>query len=345
MAQVLSPGAVPDELLPPKEEEWQQNLNVRMICRDCREDPPNLREDHASGDLICGDCGLVLEQRAIDTSSEWRTFSNDDQGSDDPSRVGDGPNALLNGAQLNTGIAFGDGNLRSKELHRAQNKTSHDKSNKSLLQAYKQIGALCDGWQLPNAVSDTAKHLFKDAEESRLFKGKSTEVMIAGCVFLACRRNNVPRSFREVMDLTKVSKKEIGKTFKLLEAFLMQKSKEKTAQGGVTTVAGGKSFSLLSLFLFPVSLNVSSKRHDRPRRPVQGQRHCRPGGSLPALLQHVEHGPAYHKRGNRRRNQHDQSRRTRRSLSTLLRRGLHLHGRSPYGGRQKRQGHSGRGAC
>jgi len=210
-----------------------------MICRDCREDPPNLREDHASGDLICGDCGLVLEQRSIDTSSEWRTFSNDDQGSDDPSRVGDGPNALLNGAQLNTGIAFGDGNMRSKELHRAQNKTSHDKSNKNLLQAYKQIGALCDGWQLPNAVSDTAKHLFKDAEESRLFKGKSTEVMIAGAVFLACRRNNVPRSFREVMDLTKVSKKEIGKTFKLLEAFLMQKSKEKNAQGGVTTVAGG----------------------------------------------------------------------------------------------------------
>lgn len=237
MAQVLSPGAVPDELLPPQEEEWQQNLNVRMICRDCREDPPNLREDHASGDLICGDCGLVLEQRSIDTSSEWRTFSNDDQGSDDPSRVGDGPNALLNGAQLNTGIAFGDGNMRSKELHRAQNKTSHDKSNKSLLQAYKQIGALCDGWQLPNAVSDTAKHLFKDAEESRLFKGKSTEVMIAGCVFLACRRNNVPRSFREVMDLTKVSKKEIGKTFKSLENFLMTKSKN--GKQGVTTVGGG----------------------------------------------------------------------------------------------------------
>jgi transcription initiation factor TFIIB len=265
MAQVLSPGAVPDELLPPKEEEWQQNLNVRMICRDCREDPPNLREDHASGDLICGDCGLVLEQRSIDTSSEWRTFSNDDQGSDDPSRVGDGPNALLNGAQLNTGIAFGDGNMRSKELHRAQNKTSHDKGNKILLQAYKQIGALCDGWQLPNAVSDTAKHLYKDADESRLFKGKSSEVMIAGCVFLACRRNNVPRSFREVMDLTKVSKKEIGKTFKLLENFLMTKSKNKNA-----TVAGGKLWSLLFHFLSSPLLNVSDQGYVMPVETYTG---------------------------------------------------------------------------
>jgi len=195
MAQGLSPGELPDEPIEQKEEEWRENLNVRLICKDCRMDPPDLREDHQSGDLICNECGLVLQQRFIDTSSEWRTFSNDDQGNDDPSRVGDGPNALLNGAQLNTGIAFGDGGMRSRELNRAQNKANLDKGNKALLQAYKQIGALCEGWQLPNAVSDTAKHIYKDAEESRLFKGKSQEALIAGCVFLACRKNGVPRSF------------------------------------------------------------------------------------------------------------------------------------------------------
>ncbi|KAK5169713.1 transcription initiation factor IIB [Saxophila tyrrhenica] len=238
MAQVLSPGALPEpEPQMKKEEEWRENLNVRMICKDCREDPPNLYEDHASGDLICADCGLVLQQRTIDQSSEWRTFSNDDQGNDDPSRVGDGPNSLLNGAQLGTGIAFGDGGQRSRELSRAQNKSNLDKGNKVLLQAYKQIGALCDGWQLPGAVSDTAKHIFKDADESKLFKGKSQEALIAGCVFLACRRNGVPRSFREVMELTKVSKKEIGRTFKLLENFLMKR--EKSHEGQSRMVAGG----------------------------------------------------------------------------------------------------------
>ncbi|EME41675.1 hypothetical protein DOTSEDRAFT_135117 [Dothistroma septosporum NZE10] len=231
MAQVLSPGAIPESAPQmPQREEWRENLNVRLTCKDCRTDPPELYEDHASGDLICAECGLVLQERGIDTSSEWRTFSNDDQGNDDPSRVGDGPNALLNGAQLNTSIAFGDG-IRSKELHRAQNKSNLDKGNKTLLVAYKQIGALCDNWDLPSMVSDTAKHLYKDADESRVFKGKSQEALIAGCVFLACRRNNVPRSFREVMELTKVSKKEIGRTFKMLETFLMGKEKERQANG------------------------------------------------------------------------------------------------------------------
>ncbi|KAF2167215.1 hypothetical protein M409DRAFT_66239 [Zasmidium cellare ATCC 36951] len=239
MAQVLSPGAVPEPAIRPQEEEWRENLNVKLICRDCREDPPELFEDHASGDLICANCGLVLQQRSIDTSSEWRTFSNDDQGNDDPSRVGDGPNALLNGAQLNTNIAFGDGGMRSKELHRAQNKANLDKGNKSLLQAYKQIGALCDGWQLTTSVSDTAKYLYKDADESKIFKGKSQEALIAGCVFLACRRNGVPRSFREVMELTKVSKKEIGRIFKMLEQFNMHRDKDKQGTGGTSMVAGG----------------------------------------------------------------------------------------------------------
>lgn len=222
-------------MIPVKDEEWRENLNVRLICKDCREDPPELYEDHSSGDVMCANCGLVLSERTIDMSSEWRTFSNDDQGNDDPSRVGDGPNALLNGAQLNTNIAFGDGGIRNKDLHRAQNKANLDKGNKVLMQAYKQIGALCDGWQLPSSVSDSAKHIYKDADESRLFKGKSQEALIAGCVFLACRRNQVPRSFREVMELTRVSKKEIGRVFKLLENFLMQKD----AETGNTIVSGG----------------------------------------------------------------------------------------------------------
>lgn len=257
MAQVLSPGQLPDQPMPVKQdEEWRENLNFKMICKECKEDPPDLVEDHASGDMICGSCGLVLQERSIDQSSEWRTFSNDDQGNDDPSRVGDGPNALLNGAQLNTGIAFGEG-LKSKELHRAQNKANIDKGNKSLLQAYKQIGALCDGWQLPNSVSDTAKHIFKDADESKLFRGKSQEALIAGCVFLACRRNSVPRSFREVMELTKVSKKEIGRVFKTLENFLM--NREKNKGDSTSMIGGGKSCHSLSLGEVRSILNMCSQ--------------------------------------------------------------------------------------
>jgi transcription initiation factor TFIIB len=186
--------------------------------------------------MVCASCGLVLGDRIVDTRSEWRTFSNDDQGNDDPSRVGDAANPLLNGAQLQTAISFGDGGSgRSRELHRAQNKATHDKSTKGLLAAYKEIGAFCDAINIPKNVSDTAKHLFKLVDDAKAFKGKPQDVLAAGCIFIACRQCQVPRTFREVFAVTKVAKKEIGRIFKALEKFFAAQNKEKmelTVQSG-----------------------------------------------------------------------------------------------------------------
>jgi len=228
---MLAPNAFPDK---GGATEWSENLNMSLICKDCREDPPNLVEEFSSGDMVCGSCGLVLGDRIVDTRSEWRTFSNDDQGNDDPSRVGDGANPLLNGSQLQTTIAFGDGSARSRDLLRAQGKSSTDKATKTLLSAYKEIGAHCDAVNIPKNVSDTAKHLFKLVDDAKAFKGKAQEAIIAGCIFIACRQCGVPRTFREIFALTKVSKKEIGRTFKALEKFFAQDSAGKAAMANAS---------------------------------------------------------------------------------------------------------------
>lgn len=229
---ILSHRAVSPEGL------WSENLNMHMICRECKEFPPKLIEEFSSGDTVCGSCGLVLGDRIVDTRSEWRTFSNDDQGNDDPSRVGDGANPLLNGSQLQTSISFGDGSSsRTRDLHRAQNKSTHDKSTKGLLAAYKEIGALCDAMSIPKNVSDTAKHIFKMVNDAGAFRGKSQDTIIAGSIFIACRQCKVPRTFREICALTKVSKAEIGRIFKALEKFFATQNKERS-DGNVS--AGGK---------------------------------------------------------------------------------------------------------
>lgn len=206
---------------------YQQNLNEQMICPDCKVFPPSLIEEFSCGDMVCGDCGRVLGDRIVDTRSEWRTFANDDQGTDDPSRVGDGANPLLNGSQLSTTIAFGDSSGRSRDLQRAQNKSSHDKGTKNLLAAYKEIGAHCDAVHIPKTAADYAKHLFKIVDDAKAFKGKSQEAIIAGCIFIACRQNGVGRTFREIFALTKVTKKEIGRTFKALEKFFANEENAK----------------------------------------------------------------------------------------------------------------------
>ncbi|KAG9233525.1 cyclin-like protein [Amylocarpus encephaloides] len=215
--------------------EWSENLNMTMICKDCNEYPPNLIEEFSSGDMVCASCGLVLSEHIIDSRSEWRTFSNDDQGNDDPSRVGDGPNLLLNGSQLTTNIAFNEG--KSKELQRAHKQAGGvDKSTKTLNDAYRIIGAHCDAVNIPKIVADAAKFHFKRVEDAKALKGKSQDAIIAGVIFIACRQCNVPRTFREIYALTNVSKKDIGRIFKALEKFFQEEDRKKNGGGKIFIV-------------------------------------------------------------------------------------------------------------
>ena len=210
------------------------------MCPDCRETPANLVEEFSSGDMVCGSCGLVLGDRIVDTRSEWRTFSNDDQGTDDPSRVGDGANPFLNGSQLETSISYTPGGA-GRDLARAQNKSTHNKDTKALLAAYKQIGAFCDSMHLQRVVSDSAKQLFKRVDDSKSFKGKPIEAIIAGCIFIACRQEHVPRTFREICALTRVAKKEIGRVFKQLEKFFSEQQRKEEEEAAANGTAPAPS--------------------------------------------------------------------------------------------------------
>jgi len=201
--------------------EYREDLNNIVMCRDCKEFPPNLIEEFSSGDMVCGSCGLVVGDRIIDTRSEWRTFSNDDQGNDDPSRVGDGPNELYGNDNLQTSV--GSEGKNSRHLQSLQNKQNNNANNtKFLAAAYREIQALTDSISAGSGVSNAAKHIFKLVDDHKSMKGKSQEAIIAGCIFISCRQTGVPRTFREIYSLTKVSKKEIGRVFKQLEAFLQK---------------------------------------------------------------------------------------------------------------------------
>lgn len=178
----------------------------------------------------------MLMDHVVDTRSEWRTFSNDDGKDVDPSRVGDAANPLLNGDQLHTRVAAG-GNQSSRELQRAQGKSTGDRTAKGLLEAYDKIGSLCEAMHCPKNVSDTAKHIYKILDDARAFKGKSQDALVASCIFIACRKSNVPRSFREITDMTRVPKKEIGRTFKAVEKFLQDHQKKNIINTGGLTIS------------------------------------------------------------------------------------------------------------
>ncbi|KAF8138941.1 cyclin-like protein [Boletus edulis] len=193
------------------------DLAVRLICPDCRDPNPNVVEEFGSGDLVCGGCGLVLGDRIVDTRSEWRTFANDE--GDDPSRVGAASDPLFEGMeQLDTVIGFRDGGSgAARELQRAASRSQNSRSERNLHSAFRDIGSWCDQFSLPKTISDIAKQLYKRSDEEKLLRGKPLEAVIAACIFIACRQARVPRTFREICNLTHVSKKTLGQCYKVLE--------------------------------------------------------------------------------------------------------------------------------
>lgn len=189
------------------------DLNYRLVCKDCRKIQPNIIEDYKNGDLICGDCGLVFPMRIIDNRSEWRTFSSSDTQKNDASRVGDAENPLLEGVvdQLSTTISGKDGfSGAAQQLSKTQGRvTGNVKGDRDLLQSFREISVMSERIGLPKVVADRAKQLYKRVFDEECAKGKSNQGthrdicpltpclgIMAACLFIACRQELVPRTFK-----------------------------------------------------------------------------------------------------------------------------------------------------
>lgn len=51
--------------------------------------------------------------------------------------------------------------------------------------------------------------------DGKNLKGRSNDAKASACLYIACRQEGVPRTFKEICAISKISKKEIGRCFKL----------------------------------------------------------------------------------------------------------------------------------
>lgn len=168
--------------------------------------------------MICPECGLVVGDRVVDVGTEWRTFSNE-KSNKDPSRVGAAENPLLEGGDLSTMIATSPGTEQTvdefgKPMYR--NRRTMNSADRTLLNAFREINQMADRLNLPKMVADRANTLFKQVFDTKSLKGRSNDAVCSACMYIACRQEGVPRTLKEICAVSKVSKKEIGRVFKLI---------------------------------------------------------------------------------------------------------------------------------
>lgn len=101
------------------------------------------------------------------------------------------------------------------------------------MEASDLIDALCEGSDITKVVVDLAKYFFKEAHGGGLYRHScgNHNAMVAGCIFIACRQSELPRSFQEIAKLANVSKSDVGKSFKLLDMFFSSQAYFKLESG------------------------------------------------------------------------------------------------------------------
>lgn len=139
---------------------------------------------------------------------------------------------------LDTAISFRDGGSgMARDLQRIMAKGAAARGEKTLQHAYREIGTMCDQISLPKTIADTAKTLFKIADQEKVLRGKSMDATVACCIFIACRQGHVPRTFKEIGQLTNVSKKTLGQCYKILELYLNTNAAKAQLSGSAKDIA------------------------------------------------------------------------------------------------------------
>lgn len=198
---------------------------TERVC--CKEHPnADLVEDYRAGDVVCTMCGLVVGDRVVDVGTEWRSFSTN-QGTNDRSRVGAAENPLLDGRELSTLIGPSQGSTELFSSHQI-NSAPSGSTDRGLMNGLKEISSMADRISLPRVIVDHAQSLFKQVHEQKLIRGRAHDAVAATCLFIACRHEEVPRSFKEICRISKYTKKEIGRCFKHLSRVLPQHAENGT---------------------------------------------------------------------------------------------------------------------
>ena len=168
--------------------------------------------DAVNGSMICTACGTVSEYSIIDQTPEWNSGNSENTDSRDPSRCGCPINPMLQKSSMSTMIVTNKHGFM-KRLHSQMSMDYVERARYHIFERiYKVAGEIGN---LPHNVIEQSKYYYKVLSERKLSRGVIRQGLIACCILHACKAMNVPRSMKEISNITGVTTATLNKTNKL----------------------------------------------------------------------------------------------------------------------------------
>ncbi len=184
----------------------------------------HLSYDEQKGEVICKECGLVIEEKMVDTGQE---ISGQFDKSEKKGRGG----APLSMQKFDKGLITNVGEI--SDIYRLKNAGQTRKFlrlkkwqervstsiERNLRLAMAELRRVASFLNLPNVVKDESSRIYNFVLQRGLVRGRGMESVIAACIYAACRSYGIPRTLDEISDASDVERKEIGRTYR----FVMRK--------------------------------------------------------------------------------------------------------------------------
>ena len=185
--------------------------------------------DYTRGDTVCGKCGLVIAENAIDHSAERRIMDPEDMANQ---RTGAPMTVMLHDRGLSTEIGYvrpgrmrlnSDYLRRMRSLKKWQRRAAFRTSaERNLMMGLRDISRMASVLGLPNSVKETAAVVHRRAVKKKLIIGRSTFGIATASVYAACRMCGVPRTIEEVANVSQLddssgtSRREVARSYRVL---------------------------------------------------------------------------------------------------------------------------------
>lgn len=202
-----------------------ENFNEDITeCPECHS--KDIAYDYERAEISCNRCGLVLDENIIDQGPEWRAFDHEQQKT--RTRTGAPKTYTVHDGGLSTMIDWRNKDIYGRDIP-SRNKAQWYRLRKwqrrirvsgakerNLAFALSEVDRGASKLGLPRNVREDASKVYRDAVGQKLIRGRSIEGVVAASLYIACRRCHVPRTLDEIAEVSRVTKKEVGRTYRFM---------------------------------------------------------------------------------------------------------------------------------
>ncbi|MEO9321348.1 MAG: TFIIB-type zinc ribbon-containing protein [Nitrososphaera sp.] len=199
-------------------------MQTSIICNGCKDG--RVITDSESGEIICGNCGLVLTDRVQETRAEWRAFNTEEV--TDRSRTGIPSSLARHDMGLSTIIGKADKDASGRRLEGQMKSTfdrlrswdfrtqAHSPTDRNLRQAFSELDRLKDKLSLSDAVVEKTAYIYRKAQERGLVRGRTISATVGAAVYIACREAGTSRTLKDIAQIGNIKRKDLARIYRLV---------------------------------------------------------------------------------------------------------------------------------